>query len=300
MSLKNGLQKKNKCIRKLNADPQQFATTKNSDSSVQIQIRFWCEFVPWNTRESGFLSCWISRGSHFQRKLSRTYLDKACRCFIFQKVHMYTHTKNIYMCTYGTRVHLTRHPGHLHIWMSHVTRTNESCHRKEDVDYLQRWWLKTTHVCNVPFFSFPNGGKWQHVCFMSHTYEKSCHTSEWVMSHIRMSHVTRHNESCHTYEWVMSHIQMSHGPEEDLHHFLLQIAVHDGMNQSGHVHSRVMSHMNGSHIWMSHVTLKSKSCHTYEWVMSNIRMSHGPEEDLHHFLLQIAVHDRMNQSGHVH
>ena len=29
---------------------------------------------------------------------------------------------------------------------------------------------------------------------------------EWVMSHIRMSHVTHMNESCPTYEWVMSHI----------------------------------------------------------------------------------------------
>ena len=29
---------------------------------------------------------------------------------------------------------------------------------------------------------------------------------EWVMSHIWMSHVTHMNESCHTCEWVMSHI----------------------------------------------------------------------------------------------
>ena len=35
---------------------------------------------------------------------------------------------------------------------------------------------------------------------------ESCHTYEWVMSHIWMSHVTHMNESCHTYEWVMSHI----------------------------------------------------------------------------------------------
>ena len=35
---------------------------------------------------------------------------------------------------------------------------------------------------------------------------ESCHTYEWVMSHIWMSHVTHMNESRHTYEWVMSHI----------------------------------------------------------------------------------------------
>jgi len=56
--------------------------------------------------------------------------------------------------------------------------------------------------------------------WMSHVthVDESCHTSEWVMSHIHewvmwhiwMSHVSRMNESCNTYEWVMSHIWMSH------------------------------------------------------------------------------------------
>jgi len=41
---------------------------------------------------------------------------------------------------------------------------------------------------------------------MSHVthMNESCHTYEWVMSHIWMSHVTHMNESCHIYEWVMS------------------------------------------------------------------------------------------------
>jgi len=39
---------------------------------------------------------------------------------------------------------------------------------------------------------------------------RSRHIYEWVMSQIRMSHVTDTNESCHTYEWVMWHIRMSH------------------------------------------------------------------------------------------
>jgi len=33
---------------------------------------------------------------------------------------------------------------------------------------------------------------------------------KWVMSRIRMSHVTHTNESCHTYEWVVSHLWRSH------------------------------------------------------------------------------------------
>ena len=34
----------------------------------------------------------------------------------------------------------------------------------------------------------------------------SCHTCEWVMSHIWMSHGTHNNESRHTYEWVTAHV----------------------------------------------------------------------------------------------
>ena len=39
---------------------------------------------------------------------------------------------------------------------------------------------------------------------------ESCHTCEWVMSHMWMSHITHMNERCHTCEWVMSHMWMSH------------------------------------------------------------------------------------------
>jgi len=35
------------------------------------------------------------------------------------------------------------------------------------------------------------------------------------MSYIWMSHVTRMNESCHTYEWVMSHVWMSYDSSYD-------------------------------------------------------------------------------------
>jgi len=48
---------------------------------------------------------------------------------------------------------------------------------------------------------------------MSHVthINESCHTYQWVMSHISMSHVTRMNESCHTYQWVMSHVYFNFG-----------------------------------------------------------------------------------------
>jgi len=76
---------------------------------------------------------------------------------------------------------------------------------------------------------------------------ESCHTYEWVISHIWMSHVTHMNESCHTYKWVMSHIWMSH-------------VTH--MNESCHTYEWVMSH-----IWMIHVTHMNESCHTYDYTL---------------------------------
>jgi len=82
---------------------------------------------------------------------------------------------------------------------------------------------------------------------------ESCHTYEWVMAHIWMSHGTHMNESCHTYEWVMSHIWMRH-------------VTH--MNEPCHTYEWVMSH-----IWMSHVTHMNESCHTYKWVMSHTQSS---------------------------
>ena len=90
-------------------------------------------------------------------------------------------------------------------------------------------WKCVFEVCCVGPFR-----KWE---IFAHTNE-SCHKFEWIMSHIRMSHVTHMNESCHAYEWVMSHIWMS-------------LATYEW----------VMSHMN-------------ESCHTDEWVISHIRMRH--------------------------
>jgi len=106
----------------------------------------------------------------------------------------------------------------IHMWISHVTRINESCHTYEWV-MSHRWVSHVTHI------------------------------NEWVMSHISMSHVThmqrgvtdvnqsRHpysrvllpmqmrqvtcineNVTCHLYERVVSHIWISHVTHEVLHH----------------------------------------------------------------------------------
>jgi len=99
-------------------------------------------------------------------------------------------SQNLWNMSHDTRVCASCHAyawGILHIWMTHVSHTNELCHTHE-------WDMHVTHT------------------------NDSCHTYEWVMSHIRMSHVTHTNESCHTYEWVMSlawmrHVTWGHVPE---------------------------------------------------------------------------------------
>jgi len=88
-----------------------------------------------------------------------------------------------------------------HVWMSHDTHMDGSCH---------------THSCHtyVAWLIHMN----QHITHMN----ASCHMCEWPMSHICtttyercisytwMRHVTHMNASCHTYECVMSHIWMHH------------------------------------------------------------------------------------------
>ena len=77
----------------------------------------------------------------------------------------------------------------------------------------RRWWTRVR--CSSSLYA-------RHLIWMIY---------EWVMSHIRMSHVAHMIESCHTYEWAMPHIWLSH-------------VTH--MNESWRTYDQVMSH-----IWMS-------------------------------------------------
>jgi len=128
------------------------------------------------------------------------------------------------------------------VWMSHVTyewvmsHMNESCHiwmSHVTCEYVKSkspifirtvctlWWVMAySDVWRGSFICVT----WLiRMCDMTHSYvwldlrwllcvwvDVSCHTYEWVASHIWMSRVTHVDESCHTYGWVMSHIWMSH------------------------------------------------------------------------------------------
>jgi len=111
----------------------------------------------------------------------------------------------------------------------------------------------------------------------------------WVKSHMLMSRVSYMKESCHTYEWVMAHVWMSHVTvtsswgrfhsgsswEWVYKHLLTWMSHGTRMNESCDRNiwltslSWVMSH-----VWMSHGTRMNESWHTYEWVMAHVWMSH--------------------------
>ena len=126
------------------------------------------------------------------------------------------------------------------------------------------------HLRRKSHVSHMNGSCHTDYFFCRAHMNESCHLYAWVMTHVRMSHVTqitlrvehiwmshvtciiesrhtdhdlcrtRMNESCHVYEWVMSHVWMSHVTQ-------IPFCV--------------------EHVWMSHVTCMNESCPTYEWAI---------------------------------
>ena len=98
-----------------------------------------------------------------------------------------------------------------HMWMSHVTHVDETCHTYGWV--MSHMWMS-------------------YVTLM----DESCHIYGWVVSHIWMSHVTHIDESCHTYRWVMSHISMSHVTHIWMSH-VTHLHVSDIPLQNHYLHS---------------------------------------------------------------
>jgi len=169
-------------------------------------------------------------------------------------------------------------------------------------------------------------------CHVTCVHE-SCHTYQWVMPHVSTSHVTHINESYHTYQWVMPHIWTSHwhvwhdslicvtwherhelscrltrifwNDVTDMTVWTCVVSCHTHINESCHIHQRVMQHISTSHIthcntlqhtathcntlqhiWTSHIThyndsrhvthftYINESCYTYPRVVSQISTSH--------------------------
>jgi len=106
----------------------------------------------------------------------------------------------------------------------------------------------------------------------------SCHTYQWVMSYLSMSHVTHMmNVSCHPHECVMPPTWMRHVTckVESCQSLLISHSTH--INESCHTCEWV--------VYVSRVGISDRvrakkieeiyqSCHTYQWVMWQIWMSH--------------------------
>ena len=119
-----------------------------------------------------------------------------------------------------------------HVWMSHDTHVNDSCHTYERV--RAHMWMRHGTRMN-----------------------ESWHTYEWVVAHVWMRHGTFMNALWHTYERVMTHMWMSRGTHMN------NQGTH--MKESWHTYGWVMAHL-----WMSHGTSMNQSWHTYEYVMTNM------------------------------
>jgi len=124
------------------------------------------------------------------------------------------------LMSHGTHINESRHTyGWVmaHLWMSHGTHDNVF-----PVLWLIHMCAMThLHVCHDTFICVPCARKCAILSVSRSLRAQSCHTYEWIMSHIWMGHVTAHesflahiwmrhvthmNASWCTYEWVMAHI----------------------------------------------------------------------------------------------
>ena len=121
-----------------------------------------------------------------------------------------------------------------HVWMSHATHMNASCHMcKWITSYLRmshvtlmKWvmshvWNESCHTCNTLQHTATHCSTLQHTAThcstlqhtsMSHVWNESCHTYEQIMPHKWMKSCHTY-ESCHTHEilsWVCLHCLYLH------------------------------------------------------------------------------------------
>jgi len=149
---------------------------------------------------------------------------------------------------------------------------------------IHTWYFSMSHITHVQHSVESRALQMQYVARMN----ESCHTYNWVTSHMRstpsnrghciwikqhiwMSHALHLYESCNVYEWVMSrmcstlsnHIHCkwskSHGRMRHVVYYVL-FTSHMCNTPASCAHCT----------WMSQVMDTNESCHAYEWVISCI------------------------------
>jgi len=90
------------------------------------------------------------------------------------------------------------------MWIRHVTSRLVISH-----NWMSRFFYFSGKKIAPEANALTANGVW--FATLNCTYmNESCHTYEWVMSHIWLRHVTHMTEACHTCDWGMSHIWRSH------------------------------------------------------------------------------------------
>ena len=136
----------------------------------------------------------------------------------------------------------------------HVTHSKETSH--------------TSLACDVG-----HDTDMSHITGMSNITGMSCHTWEWVVSCMTLSHVTHMNESCHVtcHTQVVSHTGTSHVIHDTTHSYAWH---HFESCNTWHIESCNTRQCVVSRIGMSRVTHRNESRHTWhtshEWVISYI------------------------------
>jgi len=206
---------------------------------------------------------------------------------------------------------LSTHAWHFHMcetWLIHTCDMTHSCVGHDS--FMCVTWL--IHMCDMTHSYVWHDSficaKWLiHGCDMTqvrhlqvalsfqptlslYSRHASCRTYEWVMSHVRMSHVARTNESCH-----MSHIRTSHVS----HTFSL--LAHDTCTCVRHDSSMCVTCTyylelsSPPHLLVSHSNVSDKT-HSYVWHMT--RLIHMC--DMPHSHVSLSFQALFTCSCHIH
>ena len=157
------------------------------------------------------------------------------------KTHKATH------CNTRTATHCNTHYPRRMARPHHLTHTNAACH-------MYKWIIADIQMCHVQSLNTRDTDRHRDT-------QTQRHLHRWHPLHMQMAPVAHANwhplhmqmiesESCHTCEWVMSHICMSH------HTYDWDIETYQTSEIT--IRTWVMSHM-----WMSHVTHMHESSHIW-------------------------------------
>jgi len=192
------------------------------------------------------------------------------------------------------------------VWRDHVKHTNETFSTwKRVMSNVAKYQPQHEMARKIKSRETSSYISHRRMVYATHV-DESCHTYEWVMSHMGMGHVTRRaasnpnmrwrekqsratrhsvqhiDESVKSHIWrshVMSHKRMSHVAHMNesclmWEWVISRLEIHQPQDKMARKTKSRDALSCVEHRWMGHVTHMKESCHTYEWVMSHIWMSH--------------------------